>query len=85
MDRIRGGRGVFAITTIGPKRTPRSQGTAIAFELDDMYVTVNKIEKSAVKFWTAETPVCWTAIVYDPDATKSSSTNAKLASHVRSC
>ena len=66
------GGGVFAITNIDPKWTPSDQGTAIAFEVDDMETTIEKLKKSGVRFFLnkSETPVCWMAIVYDPDGNK---------------
>jgi predicted enzyme related to lactoylglutathione lyase len=66
------GAGVFAITNIDPKWTPSNQGTAVAFEVDDIDATVAGLKKSGVKFFLekSETPVCWTAIVYDPDGNK---------------
>jgi predicted enzyme related to lactoylglutathione lyase len=66
------GSGTFAITNIDPRWTPSSQGTAVAFEVDDIDATVAGLKKSGVKFFLekSETPVCWTAIVYDPDGNK---------------
>ena len=66
------GGGTFAITNIDPEWTPSDQGTAIAFEVDDMDVTIGKLKKSGAKFFLdkRETPVCWTAIIYDPDRNK---------------
>ena len=66
------GGGIFAITNIDPKWTPSNQGTAIAFEVDDMDATIDKLKKSGAEFFLdkSETPVCWTAIVYDPDRNK---------------
>ena len=66
------GYGVFAITNIDPKWTPSNQGTAIAFEVDDMDATIDKLKESGAKFFLdkSETPACWTAIVYDPDGNK---------------
>jgi predicted enzyme related to lactoylglutathione lyase len=66
------GGGTFAITNIDPEWTPSEQGTAIAFEVDDMDVTIGKLKKSGAKFFLdkSETPVCWTAIIYDPDRNK---------------
>jgi predicted enzyme related to lactoylglutathione lyase len=64
--------GIFAITNIDPKWTPSSQGTAVAFEVDDMDATIHELKNSGAKFFLdkSETPVCWTAIVYDPDGNK---------------
>jgi predicted enzyme related to lactoylglutathione lyase len=66
------GSGTFAITNIDPTWTPSGQGTAVAFEVDDLDATVARLKKSGVKFFQekSETPVCWTAIVYDPDGNK---------------
>ena len=63
------GGGTFAITNIDPKWTPSDQGTAIALEVDAMDATIDKLRKNGAKFFLdkSETPVCWTAIVYDPD------------------
>ena len=66
------GGGIFALTNIDPKWTPSSQGTAIAFEVDDIDSMIQQLKKSGAKFFLeiSETPVCWTAIVYDPDGNK---------------
>jgi predicted enzyme related to lactoylglutathione lyase len=66
------GGGTFAITNIDPEWTPSDQGTAIAFEVDDIDVAIGKLKKSGAKFFLdkSETPVCWTAIIYDPDRNK---------------
>ena len=66
------GGGIFAIANIDPKWTPSSQGTAIAFEVDDIDSMIQQLKKSGAKFFLekSETPVCWTAIVYDPDGNK---------------
>jgi predicted enzyme related to lactoylglutathione lyase len=66
------GGGIFAITNIDPKWTPSSQGAAIAFEVDDIDSMIQQLKKSGAKFFLekSETPVCWTAIVYDPDGNK---------------
>ena len=66
------GDGVFAITNIDPEWTPSNQGTAIAFEVDDMDAAIGRLKKNGAKFFLekSETPVCWTAIVYDPDENK---------------
>jgi predicted enzyme related to lactoylglutathione lyase len=63
------GGGTFAITNIDPEWTPSNQGTANAFEVDDMDATIDKLKKSGAEFFLdkSETPVCWIAIVCDPD------------------
>jgi predicted enzyme related to lactoylglutathione lyase len=66
------GGGTFAITNIDPNWTPSSQGTAVAFEVDDFDSMVAHLKKGGVKFFLekGETPVCWIAIVHDPDGNK---------------
>jgi predicted enzyme related to lactoylglutathione lyase len=65
------GNGTFAITNIDPQ-TPSGLGTSIAFEVDDINATVGELKQSGAKFLLdkSETPVCWIAIVYDPDGNK---------------
>jgi predicted enzyme related to lactoylglutathione lyase len=65
------GSGTFAITNINPQ-TPSGLGTSIAFEVDDIDATVRELKQSGAKFLLdkSETPVCWIAIVYDPDGNK---------------
>ena len=66
------GGAIFALSNINPNWKPSDQGTAIAFEVDDMDATVEKLKKSAAKFFMekSETPICWMAIVHDPDGNK---------------
>jgi predicted enzyme related to lactoylglutathione lyase len=66
------GNGIFALTNINPNWKPSDQGTAIAFEVDDIDATVEKLKKSGTKFFMekSETPICWMAIVHDPDGNK---------------
>jgi predicted enzyme related to lactoylglutathione lyase len=39
------GGGIFAITNIDPNWTPSSQGTAVAFEVDDLDKTIAGLKK----------------------------------------
>jgi predicted enzyme related to lactoylglutathione lyase len=66
------GSGIFALTNINSDWKPSEQGTAIAFEVDDMDAVVAKLKKSGAKFFMekSETPICWMAIVHDPDGNK---------------
>lgn len=67
------GSGTFALTTINPKNwTPSDQGTAVAFEVDDLDAMVEKVKSSGGRFFLekTESPVCWMAIVHDPDGNK---------------
>jgi predicted enzyme related to lactoylglutathione lyase len=65
------GSGTFAITNINPQ-TPSRLGTSIAFEVDDIDATVRELKQNGAKFLLdkSETPVCWIAIVWDPDGNK---------------
>ena len=70
------GGGTFAITTIaGDRWTPSDQGTAVAFEaedLDDLDRLLEKVKASGATFFLekSESPVCWLAIFHDPDGNK---------------
>src|SRR5262249_394132 len=62
------GGGTFSLSNIDPN----SIGTAIGFEVENMDATIDKLKQSGAKFLfdKSETPVCWIAIVYDPDGNK---------------
>ncbi|MEO7040289.1 MAG: VOC family protein [Candidatus Elarobacter sp.] len=67
------GSGMFALTNISPARwTPSDQGTAIAFEVDELDAMVETVKQSGARFYMEkmESPVCWMAIAYDPDGDK---------------
>ena len=66
------GNGTFAITNINPKWTPSDQGTAVGFEVDDFEKTNAELKKRGTRYWLepSETPICWMAIVQDPDGNK---------------
>jgi predicted enzyme related to lactoylglutathione lyase len=66
----------FGETTIGvgchPAWQPSRDGTTVAFEVDDMDATIEKLKKRGVSFdmEKTETPVCWMAQLRDPDGNK---------------
>ena len=62
----------FAISNISPEWTPSSQGTSIAFEVDDIHdvVSLLKAHGSVIFEDIFETPVCQMALVSDPDGNK---------------
>jgi predicted enzyme related to lactoylglutathione lyase len=67
------GGGTFAITTINAgKWTPSDQGTAIAFEVDDFEKANARLKQRGTRYWLepSESPVCWMAIIQDPDGNK---------------
>jgi predicted enzyme related to lactoylglutathione lyase len=63
-------------TTIGvgchPNWKPSRDGTTVAFEVDDMDSTIEKLKERGVTFDMdkTETPVCWMAQFRDPDGNK---------------
>jgi predicted enzyme related to lactoylglutathione lyase len=66
----------FDETTIGvgchPAWQPSRDGTTVAFEVDDMDATIEKLKSRGVTFDIpkTETPVCWMAQFRDPDGNK---------------
>jgi len=63
------GAGTFAITNMVPDWKPSSNGTCVAFEVDDLATTMDRLRQHGTKIaWDVmETPVCRMAIVHDPD------------------
>jgi predicted enzyme related to lactoylglutathione lyase len=59
----------FAITSWVQDSKPGAPGASIAFEVDDLDVTVASLKKTGVKFLKEvfATPVCRMAVVADPD------------------
>lgn len=66
------GSGIFALTNIAAAWKPSEQGTAVAFEVEDLEAMLDKAKQSGAKVYMekSETPVCWMAIVHDPDGNK---------------
>ncbi|HEV2738747.1 MAG TPA: VOC family protein [Candidatus Elarobacter sp.] len=67
------GGGTFALTNIAADSwKPSEQGTAVAFEVDDLDAMVAKVKASGAKFYMEkmESPICWMAIAHDPDGNK---------------
>ena len=59
----------FAITTMDVNHRPAAKGAVVAFEVDDLNAAVSQLKKEKVPFAVeiAESPVCRSAIVHDPD------------------
>ena len=63
-------------TTIGvgchPNWKPSRDGTSVAFEVDDIDAMIAKLKKAGVEFEMEkfESPVCWMAVVHDPDGNR---------------
>jgi predicted enzyme related to lactoylglutathione lyase len=63
------GAGTFAITNMAPDWKPSPDGTSVAFEVDDLYVTMARLRQHGthITFDVMDTPVCRMALVRDPD------------------
>jgi predicted enzyme related to lactoylglutathione lyase len=63
-------------TTIGvgchPVWKPSREGTTVVFEVDDIDATIAKLKKEGVEFEREkfESPVCWMAVIHDPDGNR---------------
>jgi len=66
------GAGTFGIGAYGDAWQPSSQGTCVAFEVDDLDAEIERLKSKGVTFAmdTMDTPVCRFAIVCDPDGNK---------------
>ena len=63
------GPNTFAIGCYGDVWKPSSDGTAIAFEVDDLDAEVKRLKSKGVKFAmdVYDAPPCRFAIIHDPD------------------
>jgi predicted enzyme related to lactoylglutathione lyase len=63
-------------TTIGvgchPAWKPSRDGTSVAFEVDDIDAMIEKLKKAGVEFEMDkfESPVCFMAVIHDPDGNR---------------
>jgi predicted enzyme related to lactoylglutathione lyase len=66
------GPGCLALIYGGKDWPPSTAGTAAALEVDDFQGYVTRMRDSGVKFVLEpmETPMCWTAVVADPDGNR---------------
>ncbi|HEY0945827.1 MAG TPA: VOC family protein [Opitutaceae bacterium] len=67
------GPGCLAIVTgAGADWPPANAGPAVALEVDDFQGFIAKLKAAKVNFiWEAqESPVCWMAVVQDPDGNR---------------
>jgi predicted enzyme related to lactoylglutathione lyase len=66
------GAGTFGIGSYGDEWRPSPQGTAIAFEVDDVDAEVARLKSKGVvvHMGVTATPVCRFAIICDPDGNK---------------
>lgn len=66
------GNGTFGIGCYGEVWKPSSDGTCVAFEVDDLDAEVEQLKSAGVTFVVAatDTPVCCFAIICDPDGNR---------------
>ena len=66
------GGSTFVISNIEPDWTPSSQGTSVAFEVNDIYDVMSLLKAHGSRIFedVFETPVCQMAIASDPDGNK---------------
>jgi predicted enzyme related to lactoylglutathione lyase len=59
----------FAITTMDTNHKPAAKGPVVAFEVDELDSTVARLKAAGVPFVqeNAESPLCRSAVVLDPD------------------
>jgi predicted enzyme related to lactoylglutathione lyase len=64
-----GNSGTFAIGCYGDVWKPSSDGTCVAFEVDDLDAEISRLKSKGIKFVmeAMDTPVCRFAILPDPD------------------
>ena len=63
------GAGTLAVTNMSPEWTPSTMGPAAAFEVADFPESIRTLEAAGARFLIkpCESPVCWMAVVTDPD------------------
>jgi predicted enzyme related to lactoylglutathione lyase len=66
------GNGTFCIGCYGEAWKPSSDGTCVAFEVEDLDAEISRLESRSVKFALAatDTPTCRFAIICDPDGNR---------------
>ncbi len=63
------GPGTLAITNMSPEWKPASDGPSIALEVENFDAAVSALKAAGTFFRVepTESPVCWLAVVQDPD------------------
>ena len=66
------GNGTFGIGWFGDVWTPSSDGTCVAFEVDDLDAEISQLKSKGVQFSmeATDTPICRFTIICDPDGNK---------------
>ena len=63
------GPGTLAITNLAPEWKPSADGGDVGLEVDHFDSAIAELKKAGVRFRVdpTETPVCFMAVVFDPD------------------
>jgi len=66
------GPDTIAIGSVGDQWKPSADGTSVAIEVEDFQKAVSDLKAANVTFAAEgiESPVCWMAVVQDPDGNK---------------
>jgi predicted enzyme related to lactoylglutathione lyase len=66
------GPDTLAIANVGDQWKPSEQGTSVAIEVEDFGAAIKSLKQAGARFAAEdiESPVCWMAVVQDPDGNK---------------
>ncbi len=66
------GNGTFGIGCFGEAWKPSSDGTCVAFEVEDLDAEISQLKSKGVAFASGitDTPTCRFTIIFDPDGNK---------------
>ena len=62
----------LAIANVGDQWKPSEDGTSVAIEVEDFDAAIEGLKQAKARFAAEgiESPVCWMAVVQDPDGNK---------------
>jgi predicted enzyme related to lactoylglutathione lyase len=66
------GPDTLAIGSVGDQWKPSEDGTSVAIEVEDFDAAIKNLKQAKARFAAEgiESPVCWMAVVQDPDGNK---------------
>jgi predicted enzyme related to lactoylglutathione lyase len=66
------GPDTLAIGSVGDQWKPSADGTSVAIEVEDFDAAIRSLKEAKARFAEEkiESPVCWMAVVHDPDGNK---------------
>ena len=66
------GPDTLAIGSVGDQWKPSEDGTSVAIEVEDFDAAIKSLKQAKARFAAEgiESPVCWMAVVHDPDGNK---------------